>query len=375
MGILKVAWDNHYVQRNEGGTGVYGACLLQQLARRDDLQVEVLNGWQARQPRRSFATRAMGVLGDLFWTHFALPKSVSRRGVDVLHVPALAAPLDSPCPVVITVHDITFLLYPTHFRRWLVTYLKAVMPPALRAASAVICVSEHTRRDIVSAFGVSSDKVYVVPHGVDHQRFYPAAGLDGSWARKLGLREGYILHVGTLSSRKNIPTLLRAFARLRSQGQGLSRQLVLAGQEAPGLAGAAEIHESVRQLDLTSSVVFAGHVSDERLPGLYARASVLAMPSLYEGFGFPILESMAAGTPVVASNTSSLPEVAGDAAILVAPLDEQALAAAIADILFNPQLGQELRSKGLKRAQQFSWQRAASETMAIYRRVANCGSG
>lgn len=372
MGILRIAWDNHYVQRNEGGTGVYGNSLLRQLATREDLKIEVLDGCQGRKQQRGLTDRALRVLGDLFWTHIALPRLLKKRRVDLLHAPAFIGPLMSPCPVVITLHDITFLLYPSHFRRWWVAYLKAVIPWAVKSAVAIICVSEHTKVDIVSTYKIASDKVYVVPHGVDHQRFHPSVTLDRGWAKNLGLRDGYVLHVGALSHRKNIPTLLRAFAHLRSQGKCESSQLVLAGQEAPGLAGTAEIKETIHQLDLASSVVLTGHVPDQQLPGLYTHASVLVMPSLYEGFGFPILESMAVGTPVVASNTSSLPEVAGDAAILVSPRDELALAAAIADVIENRTLAEQLRVRGLNRAHQFSWQRAASETIAIYRRVANC---
>jgi glycosyltransferase involved in cell wall biosynthesis len=369
MGILRIAWDDHYVRRNEGGTGVYGSYLLNQLAAWGDLQIDVLNGWQSHHGQGGFSTRALRVARDLFWTHVALPNSLKHREVDLLHAPAFLA-LNSPCPVVITLHDITFLLYPSHFRRWWVAYLRAVMPLAIRSAAAVICVSEQAKRDIVTTYGVSSGKVYVVQHGVDRQRFHPGIALDTDWAKQLGLRYGYVLHVGTLSHRKNIPTLLRAFAHLRSRDQALP-QLVLAGAESPGLAGAAEIRETIQQLDLGGHVVFAGHVSDERLPSLYANASVLVMPSLYEGFGFPILESMAVGTPVVASNTSSLPEVAGDAAILVPPMDEQALANSISEIISKPALAEQLSSRGLERAQQFSWQRTASETVAIYRRVAD----
>jgi glycosyltransferase involved in cell wall biosynthesis len=370
MSTLKVAWDNHYAERDVGGTGVYGASLLREFASRPELQLEVLNRFQSGEQRGRFAARATRVVEDLFWTHVGLPHSLKKREVDLLHAPAFTGPLVSPCPVVITLHDITFLLYPSHFRRWWVTYFKVFMPPAIKSAVAVICVSEHAKSDIVRTYGIAGDKVCVVPHGVDHERFHPGVGLDADWAQQLGLRENYVLHVGTLSYRKNVPTLLRAMARLRSLGKGPC-QLVLAGQEVSGLAGAPEIHETIRQLELGDSVVFTGRVPEERLAGLYAGASVLVMPSLYEGFGFPILESMAVGTPVVASNASSLPEVAGDAAILVAPMDELGFAAAIADINSDPSLAGELRRKGFLRAQQFSWQRAASETIAVYRRALN----
>jgi glycosyltransferase involved in cell wall biosynthesis len=175
--------------------------------------------------------------------------------------------------------------------------------------------------------------------------------------------------VGELSHRKNIPALLRAVAHLRSSGKWGTRQLVLAGTEAPGMLGADEIHTTIRQLKLSANVVLAGRVPDEHLPGLYAQASLLVMPSLYEGFGFPVLEAMAAGTPVVASNTSSLPEVAGTSAILVAPDDTLALAEAISSVLERPQCAAELKAKGLAWAQQFNWQRTAAETLEVYRRI------
>jgi glycosyltransferase involved in cell wall biosynthesis len=291
-------------------------------------------------------------------------------GVDLLHAPAFVAPSRTPCPVVVTVHDITYLLYPSHFSRWWVTYMQMVMPPAMKSAAAIICGSEHSKRDIAKTYGIAPDKVHVVPYGVDHERFHPGVTLDSDWARSLGLRDGYLLHVGTLSYRKNIPTLLQAVARLRAQGKWGNRQLVLAGSESRGMKGATEVFETIQKLDLGNSVVIAGHVPDEHVPGLYARSSILVMPSWYEGFGFPVLESMAVGTPVVASDTSSLPEVAADAAIFFPPHDDYALAGAIEDVLENRLVAEELRRKGLKRAGEFSWQRTAKQTAAIYRSVA-----
>jgi glycosyltransferase involved in cell wall biosynthesis len=146
-------------------------------------------------------------------------------------------------------------------------------------------------------------------------------------------------------------------------------QLVLAGLEFEKVAGAAEIHQTIRELALQDNVVITGYVPDHHMPGLYAQAKLLVMPSLYEGFGFPILESMAAGTPVVASNTSSLPEVAGDAAILVSPTDENALAEAIESILASPKTAAELRRKGFAQVQKFNWKRTAAETVNVYRSV------
>jgi glycosyltransferase involved in cell wall biosynthesis len=186
----------------------------------------------------------------------------------------------------------------------------------------------------------------------------------------VGLRSEYVLHVGGFSRRKNIPALLQAISRLRAAGKWGDRQVVLAGAEAPGILGGDEIRQAIAEFDLASCVVTPGWVPDQHLRGLYAQAALVVMPSFYEGFGFPVLEGMAAGVPVIASDTSSLSEVAGDAAFLVSPTDIAALAEAISQVLTNPSLGAELRNRGLERARQYDWKRTAAETIAVYRAVA-----
>jgi glycosyltransferase involved in cell wall biosynthesis len=369
MRVLRVAWDNCLAGRDKAGTGVYAARLLEQFANRSDLQMDVLNGW-GHSRRSNRATAALRTAGDLFWTHAGLPTILWKRGSDLLHAPAFIAPVVSPCPVVTTIHDITYLLYPSHFSRWWTTYLKFVMPPAVRSAAAIICGSENSKRDIVKAYGIGCEKVRVVPYGVDHQRFHPGARLDHHWAQALGIRDGYVLHVGTFSYRKNIPTLLRAVAHLRASGKWGNRQVILAGSQNLSIKGGHEVLETIRELDLSATVVLTGHTPDEHVPGLYAHASLLVMPSLYEGFGFPVLEAMAVGTPVVCSDTSSLPEVAGDAAILFPPHDYHALADAIENLIQNRRIAEQLRGKGFAQARRFSWQCTAEQTIGIYRDVA-----
>lgn len=369
MKQIRLAWDNCFARRNQTGTGVYAARLLAELSRHPEIRVNVFNGWPAPVRGGGILRRGLNFAGNLAWTHLDLPLRLRRGGFDLLHSPAFIAPVKSPRPVVITMHDITYLLYPSHFARWWVGYMKSVAPVTVKSAAAIICGSEHSRRDLIEAYKLSPGKVHVVPYGVDHERFQPGAALDAAWARQAGIREGYVLHVGGLFHRKNIPALLRAVARLRSLGKWSDRQIVLAGTVAPGVPGADEINAAIQELDLTANVIMPGRVADEHLPGLYAQASLFVMPSLYEGFGFPVLEAMAAGTPVVASNSSSLPEVAGDAAILVSPQDDAALADAILEILSQPKRAADLRAKGLAWARQFNWQRAAAETVAVYRSV------
>jgi glycosyltransferase involved in cell wall biosynthesis len=370
MRNIKVAWDNCLARRNQTGTGVYAARLLEHLTQRTDLFVEIFDGWPNGSAPKTRLERAVHAAGNLAWIHARLPFRLRGRRFDLLHSPAFISPIACPCPRVITVHDIAYLLYPSHFARWWVSYLKLLMPTVLGSAGAVICGSEHSKDELVKTYGLPPTRVHAVPYGVDHQRFRPDADLDKAWVRQLGLREGYILHVSDLSYRKNIPALLRAVAHLRSGRKWGDRQVVLAGSESPGMFGAAEARDVIGQLELQETVILTGRVPDEHLPGLYAHAALLVMPSLYEGFGFPVVESMAAGTPVVASNSSSLPEVAGDAAILVPPQSVEALANAISEVLENGTLSEEMRRKGVKQASRFSWERAAAETVAVYRSVA-----
>jgi glycosyltransferase involved in cell wall biosynthesis len=370
MRALKIGWDNRLARRDRAGTGTYAARLLHEFQKRTDLQLEVWDGGSPRPGTSSFADRALRNVKNIAWTHVYLPALAWKKNVDLLHAPAFLAPTLSPCPVVMTIHDVSYILYPSHFPRWWVTYMKLAMPAAVRSAAAIICGSQHSKADIARTYKVSGNRIHVIPYGVDQQRFRPGVTLDRQWAQRLGIREDYVLHVGTLSYRKNIPTLLRAISRLRSRGKWGARQLVLAGSGESGLRGAQAVYDMISGLDLGNVVVLAGHVPDEYVPGMYANAGVLVMPSLYEGFGFPVLESMASGTPVIASDTSSLPEVAGDAAILFPPQDEVALASAIEEVLEKKSLADELRRKGLARAAEFSWERCADETVKVYRTIA-----
>jgi glycosyltransferase involved in cell wall biosynthesis len=370
MKPIKLAWDNCFPRRNPTGSGVYASRLLENLTGNPELDLNVFDGWPDSSGEAGRLGRMLRVGGNLIWTHFDLPFRLWKGGFDVLHSPAFIAPVKAPCPTVITIHDITYLLYPAHFAAWWVRYMKTVMPIAIRSAAAILCGSEHSKRDLVATYKLPPAKVHAIAYGVDHGRFCPGAVMNVAWARQVGIHGQYVLHVGGFYERKNVPALLRAVAQLRARGKWRDRQLVLAGAEAPGFVGAAEIHRTIAELGLTPHVVLPGRVPDDLLPGLYANAALVAMPSLYEGFGFPIVEGMAAGTPVVASNTSSLPEVAGEAAVLVPPQDIDALAEAIGEVLENAQLRAELRARGLERAQEFSWKRTAEETIAVYRSVA-----
>lgn len=366
---LKVAFDNSLAGKNLTGTGVYASQLIGEISATPGVHLTVLSGWGSGSAGGTVLRKLRG-LGRLAWSHGYLPLMLRREKYDVFHAPAFVIPHGCPCPTVVTIHDLSFVLYPHHFGRAWRAYLASCMPSVLRSANAIICVSESTKRDLLRFYEPAREKVHVVHNGLDHKRFNSGAKLDCEWARSIGIRQPYLLHVGTFLERKNIPVLLRAIRALKSAGKFMDLQVVLAGQEAPGLVGAQAVDETISQLQLQNTVVKAGHVPDDQLAGLYAGAQALAMPSSYEGFGFPVLEAMAVGTPVITSNVSSLPEIAGDAAILIPAGDEQALAKAIDNVLGDCDLQERLRSQGLLQAQKFSWKRAADETIAVYRAAA-----
>jgi glycosyltransferase involved in cell wall biosynthesis len=188
-------------------------------------------------------------------------------------------------------------------------------------------------------------------------------------ACRYGLSEPFILHVGSLAARKNIPVLLEAVFRLKRARFWRNRRVVLAGGIAPGLPGHAEVKAAIERLGLEQDVILLGHVPDEDVPALYNLAQVVVMPTLYEGFGLPVVEAMACGRPVVASNTSSIPEVAGGAALLVDPRDSEAWAQALAQVLSDGALRESMIERGLRRAPAFSWQKTARATLRVYRSV------
>jgi glycosyltransferase involved in cell wall biosynthesis len=267
-------------------------------------------------------------------------------------------------PTVLTVHDLIFRLLPRQHKplnRW---YLNLSMPLFCRRAAHIIAISEQTRRDVVTAYGVPAEKISVIYEAADpHFRPQPPEATAAARAR-YHLPERYLLFVGTIEPRKNLTRLLAAFEHLHAEG--LTDALVIAGKRGwlTGDFDAALERSPVRQ-----AVIFPGFVADEDLPAVYARAQLLAMPSLYEGFGLPVLEAMASGAPVACSNSSSLPEIAGEAALLFDPTDVESIRDALRGILRDPELQDHLRQLGLRRAGQFSWEHTAQETLAVYRRL------
>jgi glycosyltransferase involved in cell wall biosynthesis len=318
--------------------------------------------WDTRSPWRR-----------ILWEQSQLAALSGR--LDLLHGLAFAAPLAARCPTIITIHDLSFLRFPEAFRPVNRAYLTLATRASVRRAACVIAVSESTRQDVISFLAVPPEKVVVVHNGVTDEFCEAPAGQAREHARRAGLPESYILFLGTLEPRKNLVRLLEAYARLRQMRdprQGDAPPLMIAGGKGWYYQA---VMERVEALGLANHVIFPGFIPSEELPWLYRAASLFVYPSLFEGFGLPVLEAMACGAPVITSTVSSLPEVAGDAALLVDPEDAEGLALAMQRVLDEPGLAEGLREAGRARAAGFSWDRTAAATAEQHRRVLAMSGG
>jgi len=265
---------------------------------------------------------------------------------------------------VFTLHDLIFRFFPEYHLPRNRIFLMLAMPYFLRRADAVICVSEHTRRDAVRVYGLPEDKLRVIYEGVSprFRRVLDSSALRATQAR-YALPDRFILAVGTIEPRKNLVTLFRAFGALLAEDASLAQELIVVGK-----AGwlHAPTFRAIHDLGLTGHVRLLTTVEDDDLIAIYSLAAVFAFPSLYEGFGLPPLEAMACGAPVVASSAASLPEICGQAALLLPPSDVQAWTQTLRRVLTEPDVRRELEARGPAQAARFTWSKAAEETRQIY---------
>jgi glycosyltransferase involved in cell wall biosynthesis len=372
-----VAFNAHLLSAGDSyrsaGIATYVANLLQHLARTEnDLEYWALLG-DKRVPAEDFdlpiifsriPTGRPAV--RIFWEQSVLPWVLRRMDADLLHAPAFVGPLLSPCPQVITVHDLSFLRYPEFFRRGNRLYLQTMTGIACRRATAVIAVSNFTASEVRTLLRVPAARVHTIYHGVD-PRFRPLPQKEvAAFRRAMQLPERFLLYLGTLEPRKNLPQLVRAFARLRDP----DLHLVLAGGRGWLYE---EVFAEVERLGLGARVHFPGYVAAEAQALWYNAAEAFAYISRYEGFGLPVLEALACGVPTLTAAKTSLPEAGGDGALMVAPDDEEAIAEGLHRLLTDAALRTELRQRGLAHAARFSWPETARQTAALYRRVLDAG--
>jgi glycosyltransferase involved in cell wall biosynthesis len=360
---MRIGLLTYALERAPGGIGRYTRELRDGLRRAgaDVVLLEAGQGGSGTQSRRLPGAGRLPLLMTLGQAEIGW--LARRERLDVVHDPTGTAPLLlTGARRVITVHDVVPYVAPSTSTvlDWLIYRLW--LPLVAGKMDAIVTVSEHSRRDIVRHLNVDPSRVHAVPSAAG-AHFRPVdRSCSAAVARRHGITGPYLLYVGSVEARKNLPRLLEAYARLRRRSTRW--QLVVVGARTWKYG---PVFETVRRLGLEPHVRFTGFVRDEELPALYSGADLFVFPSLYEGFGLPILEAMACGAPVITSACSSLPEVAGTAAILIDPLDVETLGDAIWRVLDDRRLADSLRQRGLARAAQFRWDRTVEQTLAVYR--------
>jgi glycosyltransferase involved in cell wall biosynthesis len=319
---------------------------------------------------------ALARLGDnveqVWWEQVGIVRAGAREHVDLLHSPYWSNPLWAPWPTVVTVHDVIQFVLPEYAWRKISRVYFGIVSRGARRADAIITVSECSKRDIVKLLGLPPQRIHVIGNAVD-ATLHPVrdAWLLASVRERYGIGARFVLYFGGFDLRKNVPRLIEAYGRLPAVLRK-EYQLVISGRyQHLGHPLYPDPRETVQRLGLEGQVIFTGQIREQDKAPLFSAATVFAFPSLYEGFGIPVLEAMACGTPVVTSNLSALPEVAGDAGLLVDPYNTDAISAGIHTLLEEQPLREELARRGLERAGLFTWQQVADQTLKVYRLVAN----
>jgi glycosyltransferase involved in cell wall biosynthesis len=298
-----------------------------------------------------------------FWSQCRLPLELMFKKPDILHLPTgHKVPFNCPAHTLVTIHDLAFVKFPQYFENSVKWRCLRFTEHAIAKAEKIIAISESTKKDILEYYKVDPRKVEVIYHGVDAEfKQIKNKPMIDAVCLKYGINSPFVLFVGVLQPRKNISRLIRAFKQVLNYRRDL--QLVIAGNKGWMYE---EIFNTLKQSGIAERVVFTGYVEKPDVVCLLNAAKVFVLPSLYEGFGMPILEAMACGVPVVSSNVSSMPEIVNDAGILVDPYNEDAIAQALLDIISNPQLADQLIARGLKIVQNFTWEKTARKTLKLY---------
>ena len=375
---MRIAIDAHSVGTGLGGNESYATNLVEALAEIDSVnhytlyvtRREALERFNNRWP--NFAVRATLPHTPLIRIPITLSVELRKNPVDVLHVQFTAPPF-LPCPVVATIHDLSFEHLPKTFKLRSALQLRLTVRHTARRAAHIITLSEYSRRDIMETYGIAPERISVTPASAPTWFAPVTEEKELARVRDLyGIEGDYILAVGSIQPRKNLRRLIAAYSSLRrAQPGGKLPQLVLVGKCAWLYD---ETLRTIKELEVSNSVILTGYVPEDHLPGLYSGALFFVYPSYFEGFGLPPLEAMKCGAAVIVGNKTSLPEIVGDAGVLVDPFDVNDIACAMARLMGDSSLRLQLRAKGLERAKLFDWRETARRTLAVYKKAANLGS-
>jgi len=367
---MRIGIDARLTHYRQAGISQYILQLIEGLARCDsEDEFVILQSVKSRAPildRPNFVRRSLLTPSHHRFEQLTLPVEISAARFDVLHSPDFIPPFHRNCRSVITIHDLVFMLYPHFLTKDAARYYGQI-DQAVRRTDAIIAVSQATKHDVMRLLGVPENKVTVIYEAASPVfRPIKMPDLRQRVRGRFGIPGEFILFVSTIEPRKNVSTLLRAFRQFLDVYRR-EIKLVLAGEKGWLFD---EVFRLVAELKLEKEVIFLGRVSTEELLWLYNTAETLVAPSIYEGFGLTPLEAMACGTPVIVSNVSSFPEIVGDAGLFIDPGCADELMVAMQRILSDSELRASLIEKGLKRAALFSWDKAAQETLALYRSLA-----
>lgn len=363
---LRIGLDAHAIGTRRTGNERFMANVVRELRRITDHELvlyftdaEAAEGWRGLPATR---VRLLRPAGPLVRIPLGLPLQALRDRLDVLFVQYTGPPV-SPCPVVTVVHDVAFARHPEYFSRGERIWMRRTIPFTLRRAAGVVTVSEFSKREITAVYGIDPARVAVARNGVDPLFFDPTP-------RPSPLPGPFLLAIGNLQPRKNLVTLIRAYRALVRQRPSVAERLVVVGQpwlRADALAGEAA--------DLVGEgrVVFTGYLPDEDVVGLLREATAFVYPSVYEGFGLPAVEAMAAGAPTLVGDIPVMREIAGDAAVRVPPADVAAWADALERVIGDPELRSELRRRGIERSAAFRWDRTAAVVLSSLEAAARGG--
>ncbi len=352
---MKIGIDVHSAHQRKTGIGVYTHNLVRGLRSVDTANEYILYG--DSRPRN------LKTLERIARENTYIPARSFWDRLDLLHIPGYSVPLFSKGTLVVTVHDLIGMIYPENLALMSRFYWGTWLPMVVGRADKIIADSYNTKRDIIKLLGIPEAKIRVIHLAAD-PKFRPVRDPLAlhQVKRRFNLAKPFVLYVGTIEPRKNLIRVMEAWSQVRRRTK-IPYQLVITGFQAWAYH---EVSDLARRLEIKRDVVFTGYVRDEELPLLYNACDLFIFPSLYEGFGMPVLEAMACGVPVLTSNTSSIPEVAGEDAVSVDPTDVDKMALAIQQILEDAALRERLRQAGPKRAAQFSWEKTARQTLEIY---------
>ena len=366
----------------KSGISQYVIQLLRQFARResrDQVDFYLYEDEHRLYPesdnirRIGFSKRLRRPLQNILWHQWSLQRWCRKRRHDVLFLPAgnRRLPLSAPCPTVGTVHDLSTLHVPGKYGATRSIYIRHLLPRMIRRLTRILTISENSKQDIVNYVGIAPERVTVSPLAVDHEQFYPRPPQEcqRQMERWLNVPGPYIVYISRIEHPgKNHVRLIRAFNEMKRR-HDVPHRLLLAGSD---WTRAAAVHQEAKASPYADEILLPGFVPAERLPTLYNGAALHVFPSLYEGFGLPIVEAMASGTPTVCSNASSLPEVAGNAALMFDPYDIDSIESAMSRVLLDDQKREQLIRLGLEQAKQFTWERTANKTLEVIEEAAEC---